>query len=248
MRRASTGLLLAAALLVWAPCAWGRSTTRDGDLEGTATGQIVVTWHGDSGRGCAAAGVCDLSGSIVVKPDLVDVFGAFRPDGRFYPGEATIYSSGPAVVRTRRSNASAAPSICLDLVDAEGVALSPTEQPRGRYTFDVSTAHSFTNGLTTGRCAGPKAKQLETVFPSGVLQAALKGHRSRLMDFTGRKSFTAGPFSGEVVSTLAARLWPYLYDDEDDSSAGGSRPHTRTIRLVSVIFDYRVERMAGSLV
>src|SRR5947208_5951319 len=196
MRRASLGLLLAAALLVWAPCAWARSTSQDGDFEGTASGQIVLTWHGDPARGCAAAGVCDLSGSIVSKPDLVDIYGAFRPDGRFYPGEATLFSTAPAVVRTRRSNPTGASSTCLDLVDAGGVALSPTEQPGGRYTFDLSTAHSFTGGLTTGRCAGPKAKQLETVFPSGVLQAALKGHRSRLLDLTGRRSFTAGPFSG----------------------------------------------------
>jgi hypothetical protein len=248
MRRASIGLLLAAALFVCVPPAWARTSTQEGDFEGRALGDVTITWHGDSARGCAAAGVCGMSGSITFQPDLVDVFGAFRPDGRFYPGEATILSSSPAVVRTRR-DASGTPSVCLDLVDAQGVALSPTEQPGGRYRFDISTAHSFTGGLSSGRCTGPTAKQLETVFPSGLLQASVKGHRSRLIDLTGRKSFTAGPFSGEVVSTVSARLWPYRYDDEgDDGSADSSpRPHTRTIRLLSMDFEYRVASMAGSL-
>jgi len=244
MRRASTGLLLAAALFVWAPGAWARSSAKEGDLEGRATGEITVTWHGDPARGCAAAGVCGLSGSIVLHPDLVDIFGAFRPDGRFYPGEATLYATAPAVVRTRRADSS---SVCLDLVDAQGAALSPTEQPGGRYTFDVSTAHSFTDGLTTGRCAGPKDKQLETVFPSGILQAPLKGHRSRLFDLTGRKSFAAGPFSGEMVSTVATRVWPYLYGDESDDSSSDGSSRTRTLRLLGIAFDYRVESMSGSL-
>jgi hypothetical protein len=250
MRRASIGLLLVAALLVWAPSAWGRSSTKEVDLEGDATGQVTLTWHGDPARGCAAAGVCDVSGSIVFKPGYFDVYGVLRPDGRFYPGAAFVFTSDPAIVQTRRQVGAGPPSACLDLVDADGVTLSPTEQPGGRYSFDVSTAHSYTNGLSTGRCAGPTAKQLETAFPTGLLQTPKKGHRSRLLDLTGRKSFTAGPFSGELVSTVTARLWPEFYGDDEDDSESDSVPdrHRRTLRLLTVEFEYGIQSMAGSLV
>jgi hypothetical protein len=71
-----------------------------------------------------------------------------------------------------------------------------------------------------------------------------------VLDLSGRKPFAAGPFSGEVMSTVSARLWPLFEEDDSgsDSVPDHSNPHTRPIRLLTLEFDYGIKSMAGSLV
>ena len=63
MRRVAIGLALSLALL---PPAFARADTSVSGPEFQAglSGQITYSWHGDPALGCAAAGVCDVSGSL----------------------------------------------------------------------------------------------------------------------------------------------------------------------------------------
>jgi hypothetical protein len=249
MRRASIGLLLAAALFVCAPPAWAKEKSRAAGLEGTPTGEITLTWHGDPARGCAAAGVCDISGSIVVHPDDITVQGVVRPNGRFYPSRAGLLSVNPSVVRVQRQTEGATRHLCTDLVDATELELTPGELPGGRYSFGISNAFSFSDGLSAGRCTGPLPSQLKGVFPTATLQAARKGARTRAFQMSGRQPIAAGPFSGELVSTVNARL--YRFSEESSSSDDGSeRSHRRkphTVRILEVQMSYGLAKVAGSL-
>jgi hypothetical protein len=247
MRRARIALLASAALFAWAPTAWAKADTRDGELIGSGSGQVTLTWHGAPARGGAAAGVCDVSGSLTFQPDEIDINGAFRPDGRFYPADALFFSIDPAVVRVRRQPASGPASICLDLVDVDGLALAPTELPGGRYSFSVSTAGSFAQGFSAGRCMGPTAAELKAVFPSGVLGPPTRGHRSRSFDLTGSRDIAAGPFSGRLESTVTARLAPELENGSDSEPDSLVRGGTRTIRIAAIEYEYRVAGISGSL-
>src|SRR5689334_16239390 len=114
MRRASIGLLLAAALLQWAPSAWA---FRDAESEGRLSGDIVLTWHGDPARGCAAAGLCDVSGSLRYAPDTAFTYGDLAANGRFEPDELDLESGDPTTVRVRRGASSGASGLCLDVED-----------------------------------------------------------------------------------------------------------------------------------
>src|SRR5438034_38481 len=134
MRRASIAVLLAAALLVWAPGALAK--THAVSSFGQVSGEIVVSWHGDPARGCAAAGVCDVSGSLVYRPDSVEVRGRLFDTGRFAPVEADLDSQGPSTVRVRRLTSSGGSALCVDTVDTSSFYLAPRRQGDSRYTFN----------------------------------------------------------------------------------------------------------------
>src|SRR5690349_16837750 len=249
MRRASIGLLLASALFVSAPPAWATSRDREVILDGFGAGEVTLSWHGDPARGCADAGVCDISGSMVLRPEDISINGVVRPNGRFYPASASLFSLDPAVVRVQRRAPDGSPSLCLDLIDATDLALVPTELPGARYSFGISNFASFGDGFSAGRCAGPLPDQLKGVFPTGMLGAPSKRHRWRSFDMSGRQPVAAGPFSGELVSTVQAQLYPSADEESSSGDSGSGRHHpARTVRVAEVDFQYRLANIAGSLV
>src|SRR4051794_15492694 len=60
------GTIAATALAAMAPPA--SAATGGLSMSVRLSGAVVAVWHGDPARGCAAAGVCDVSGSATYRP------------------------------------------------------------------------------------------------------------------------------------------------------------------------------------
>src|SRR5437870_6510674 len=116
MRRA--GLIAATVLAVAIPAAAGaRSAPRFSELDLTASGTIVVTWHGDPARGCAAAGMCGYSGSATL--DTTGGDGTLILSGSRRIEDTSFDLQSAIVVRVRRAAAGGeAGGTCVDVVPA----------------------------------------------------------------------------------------------------------------------------------
>ena len=152
-----------------------------------ATGSLTYTWSGDPARGCAAVGVCGIHGELILFP---------QPTGQNASpgGPVNITLDGSAVTRVIREVGGAALGECAD---ASG-------GPFGAIAFNLPR-HGTTNATvqpppSSGRCAGPTGADL-----AGVSVPVRRTGRSSF-DLTGTRPFTAGPFSGTLVSTV--RLAP----------------------------------------
>src|SRR5436305_7267901 len=109
-RRARTAVSLAGAVLAAvAPAAAARQAIRI-----SASGGIVVTWHGDPAGGCQAKGICGYSGTyaqpLASDSQTIDTFVGSRT---LNPG-IDLSADQPAVVRVRRDGPGG-PGTCVDL-------------------------------------------------------------------------------------------------------------------------------------
>jgi hypothetical protein len=243
MRRASIGLLLAAALLLWAPSAWA---SRSADSEGDPSGGITLTWHGDPARGCAAAGVCEVSGSLVYTPDSVFTYGELLSNGRFEPDELDMESGDPSTVRVRTGNSTSSSGLCLDL-EENSFELDLRRGSGAHYRVGLFSGEGEPDGFSSGRCAGPLAQELATLFPIGSLDAEALGRHSAVLDLSQSRPFVAGPFIGELTSTIRARMPRVEVDDESSSSSDSSKRLLHKRRELILFMEYRVKQGAGSL-
>jgi hypothetical protein len=164
------------------------------------------------------------------------------------PGLLEMDTEGPSVIRVRRDPPDGDAGLCVDTSEDAYLALTPTPLSGGRYRFDLVRSVDPPPDFSGGRCAGPRPNDVKDVFPSGTLDARQLGRRATRLDLSGRKSFVAGPFSGEVVSTLKATF------GRADSGDGGSTFHTRVTHTKRVVIHYldlrltyRIERVDGAL-
>lgn len=240
MRGASIGLLLVTALLAWAPSAWAR----DVDASGETSGDITVSWHGDPTRGCAPAGVCDVSGSLTYRPASADVYGQVY-NGRFHPEELYLTADDPSSIRVHRQTPAGAEGICLDRQDND-FNLELRRQSKDRYRLGLDRQGLASDGFSSGRCTGPVAQELASVFPSGTIDALALLHHSAVLDMRQREPFVAGPFVGELVSTVRSRLGRASTSSETVSGPFDSgRPHKTRELALSLVYD--VAQASGSL-
>jgi hypothetical protein len=96
--------------------------------------------------------------------------------------------------------------------------------------------------LSAGRCAGPLPADFAAALPSAPF-------RIGSMDLRGRTPFAAGPFAGEVVSTLRATAGR-VRRSRSYSGEGISRPSERpgtAPRIISVAATYRVVAARGGV-
>src|SRR5688572_29235916 len=75
-------------------------------------GVVAVVWHGDPARGCAAAGMCGVDGSVTYRPTH-DIDIELGSDGS---GGFGIGDTEPAVVRVRGTTPGSATGGCVDLL------------------------------------------------------------------------------------------------------------------------------------
>jgi hypothetical protein len=173
---------IAAAALATAAPAFGSAVH--------TTGDVVVRWHGDAARGCADVGLCDYSGQMVITP------------WRDADLELTRFSSnitlGQSYLTTRvnragggRCAAASDPDFPLDFELVEG---------------SLGGAAVQSEGLSTGRCGGPLAEDLESSLPRATFSLAELRRKPLRLDLSGTTPFAAGPFSGDVVSTLVVDM------------------------------------------
>ena len=235
VRRCLLGALLLAGLALSAPA----TALADATLQ--PRGALVYTWHGEPGRGCARLGVCGVTGTLIVRPqDGVD---AARVDG------SIIFELGglTATVRVRRSDPGSQ-GTCVD-TGASTNLVSAIDATLGR----SGTLRASVDGPpSSGRCAGPTASDLSHV----VLHGRYTTGRTSHYNLRTVAPFTAGPYSGTLLSTL--QLGPYtgpagsLFSGGGDSTSSGGGSSSgggpgKGYQIEQLELDYRLRLAPATL-
>src|SRR5207302_1009496 len=203
------------------------------------SGSVVATWHGDPARGCAAAGVCSASGSATYRPGFDGMLRVAKNSVGFAGSEA----SEPPIVRVRQG-APNAPIACADVLESIFSPLSFA------YLGDELQVSLEALDLSAGRCAGPRTLDLSHAFPQGKVKTAGLERTGHTIDLAARTRFAAGPFSGDVFSTVRVALGRARSVQANISpdilrlprSPGGER------RYWVLDLEYRIAGAAGTLV
>jgi hypothetical protein len=193
----------------------------------SVTGSLTYAWHGDPARGCAREGLCGVVGAIVFKPDgSTDAFSIGQQI-------QNLDLSGATTVRVRRNS-----------VGSEGSGDCVAVSSYADLSLDFTASGRPIEGgpLSSGRCAGPTSQDLGRV----PLPWKVTGRRLRTIDARGRVPFVAGPFRGELISTILMR------PDRSESSSSGGGPsfigHPPPRRLVEFVdLRYTVSNGPGML-
>jgi hypothetical protein len=208
-----------AVMLVHAAPALARTNQLPSSLTLSASGSLTVTWHGDVARGCAAAGLCGTDGEVILRPST---------------GSEGLGSSGPiselsvalvGTVRVRRVDGQSTPAECVE----------PISEGFGGGLQLVLARHwaaTLQPAPTSGRCAGPLGADLAGL----ALPLGERGGRYPRFDLRGTRAFTAGPFSGQIVSSMDVLTAPATGQSSFSSTSfsgsfpPGSVPRRRILR------------------
>ena len=190
--------VLVAVVVALLAAAAPAAPARDGGGRYAVRGQVVVSWHGAADR-CAAAGVCGVRGTLTVG---VAQRGSYSSDD----AGSSVNSSGGGedpVVRVTRDGAHAT---CVERVGDGFGGVSIRRILGGRGALLLGIGGDLGDGLGAGRCAGPRPADLRPVLPAAKLPLRLVRPVTR--DLSGRRTFAAGAFDGEVVNDLRLTLRP----------------------------------------
>jgi hypothetical protein len=207
-------------------------------------GEMVVAFHGDAATGCAARGVCQYSGTIVVRPrsGLVNAV-TYRRNGRlrhfvfFLVGAPeNAYTTWARVVR---SITGVAAGTCADAESATG-GVSPAS-PSGA-VVRVRLFHPGGSLLQT-RCAGPTDGDLSEAGPGPTIRLSRLLHGRTTLDLSGSQSFASHGFAGTIDSTLRLRLGR----PSSQPPNGNFPPGTKTQRVRTVTEQLSLVRVRGRL-
>lgn len=220
---------LTGSLGVGLPPAAAAGTRRTVTVE--LTGPLTVAWTGDPARGCAAAGLCGVSGDLEMLPSGAE-------SGS--PGEPLDLADSTAVARViQRAPDGAVQSTCVDPVPVD-LSIS-VRRVAGRLRGFVDDAFQ---PMSSGRCAGPTGADLATLS----LPARRVGAHS--YDLSGQTSFGAGPFDVAVTSGIQA----HVRISRGSLGVAPIPPLPRPLKLrfrralrESAVFDYRIDGISGSL-
>ena len=258
MRRSRSLLLglVVPMLLALAPVARAQSSSvvlfgvpggkilSDKSVQITAEGQIVVSFHGDAGTGCATYGLCAYSGTIVERPRT----GAFavlvyRQGGKLRQQLSLALEPGPGQYYTaasvERSIPGQPPGRCADLQSNALDDLSSTPH------HGAVTIRLFNPGGTSlsTRCAGPLDADVAGAVPAVTipLERLIRGRMTVSLSGTG--TFAAHGFAGTVDSTLALVLGKPSKTYSQPQFPSG----TKTTRIRALSERLTLIRLAGNL-
>ncbi|HEX8120444.1 MAG TPA: hypothetical protein VF549_04180 [Solirubrobacteraceae bacterium] len=219
----------------------------------SATGDLAVSWHGDPARGCAEAGVCDIAGSVRLRPEGssggFEGTGGRRGDERAALDSLHVFGAQTAV-RVIRGPLDAPFGACTDTTEASELSFVGTRLPGGRARIVAGSLPGAEegSGFLAGRCAGPITADSTALLPAVEIPLRRLIEGTARMDFTGRGAFASGPFSGEVVSTVVitrhSRRDRELRRPRRPTGRASARPRARPVR---VEVRYRIASLSGTL-
>ena len=193
----------------------------------TLTGSLTFTWTGDQVRGCAAEGLCGITGelSLSIPSGSSESFSG--------PGLVYVQPNLSGAVRVRR---------------VSGGSVTECVEPGDLFvpSLTISFSRKLRSALlqsmwSSGRCAGPLTGEV----PSFRLPARESGGRHPSFDLSGTRSFGAGPFTVTASSTLrlssAVPSAPHSSSTSSSSSFSGSFfPSTHRVRVEYLDLRYRL--------
>lgn len=177
------------------------------DVPVRVSGAIEVSFHGDPAAGCAARGVCAVSGSVSWTPVDAAQFllSVGRQRGRsVYSGSLGFESLAPTNLGSgglTSARVSGPATSCADAVE-NGNEI-PLRIAGGQVTVDLAGG---SGPILQDRCGGPTAGDLSPALTrvSLPLHQLLSGHRT--ITFPASGGFAGGGFAGQVTSSLVLTL------------------------------------------
>ena len=226
------GVLSIAFLLLIAPTAGAGQR-----VEIHPSGALTITWHGDPARGCAEAGVCDLAGSVTLAPDIGGDQVSESPGNSVLAGIGTrsrtrrcASCAARPTIRSGSASTASGPSSCRWATAARG--------PRA--SSSPASACPFSGALPANRCGGPLGADLTRALPAVSVRARDLRRPDVKLDFSGRRPFASGAFSGEVSSALVFRAHVSRVADRIDAGRRPRPVRSRKRRFAAVDLEYRM--------
>ena len=211
-------------------------------LPTSASGELVVSFHGDPATGCARRGLCGYSGTIVLRPGdpTVTVIKSrirrrITYQVSFLPGfgdQATL-----TLAQVQRAGAGAPVGLCADAAQPNSL---PSSTSNGvRVTLALLQRHTSVLGT---RCAGPIDGDVASAARSVVvpIKTLLRGHT--VVAMSGTHGFAANGFAGTVSSTVA------IHVGAPHRQAGGGQPSAKVHYIRAVTETLSVVRQSGQFV
>jgi hypothetical protein len=198
--------LMLFALLALAPVAPAAAATpKSSHYKLTkAHGVVRVTYQGTEAAGCAARGLCGVSGTVTYRfggtprSGEVDLIEVARPFGFGAFGTSAATSSS---VQTPGAAA------CQDRVThrADGFDLVRRSRTRMEFRFHTGMSDSTASFLGT-RCAGPRDADVGIPLVKAILPLEIFRARRLAFSVQGARKFKRGGFQGVADWNLAFRL------------------------------------------
>jgi len=236
-RLAALAGAIAATALLGMPPAGSDAAPPDLRMSLRLSGSVVAVWRGDPARGCAASGVCDVSGSATYRPGFQGSL-EVRSDGFAFGGAD---ASQPPVVRVREGDSGGA-TACADVLESGFTPLGVD------YLGDRLQVSLEQLDLSAGRCAGPRTLDLARAFPRGSIAMRELRRGPGVLDLSARAKFAAGPFSGVLISTVRVALGRARAVRSGGFPRVLRAPGGAAKRYWVLDLSYRVSEVSGALV
>jgi len=176
----------------------------------SVSGSERVDFAGDPSAGCAAHGVCGISGTDIYTPQasktsLADYLSA----GTIAQEGQILFGSGTTTATVTTAGADAP---CTDTVAVH--AATATLERQGNQIRAILheqsaglTALGTNDGVFATHCAGPRAPDLTAGLPNGSFPVAkLKSRTISLELLANNAPFSGGGFAGHVTADLRVTL------------------------------------------
>jgi hypothetical protein len=219
----------------------GATPVSQTSIRATATGQLVVMFHGDAASGCAAHGLCAYRGTTVVRigagGEIVVLKYVHR--GRALYQVATAQQQ-TALTDVTRSAAGSQSGSCADVAQQ---FVSPTFTTRnGLVTVSLVQAGG---SLLASRCAGPLDTDVANASPSVTvpIRTLVRGHQQ--LSLGGHGAFATGGFAGTVDSTIVLHLG--TPKTQKTSASTTFPPGIKTARMRQVTEQLTIARLGGQV-
>jgi len=211
-----------------------------------ASGELVVSFHGDATAGCATYGLCAYAGTILVRPSGGQLgIVTYRRGSRI--AHAAFLGLGPGAMgyttsaRVQRSTPGSPAGTCADAASGIFSSVPIGQSHRGSFTI---RALAPGGSLLQTRCAGPLDGDLAAASPAVAISLARALRGRTTLDLTGTRTFAAHGFAGTITSTLVLKLGK---PSTASSSSPTFPPGIKTQRIRTITEQLSFVRMSGGL-
>lgn len=219
------------------------------------SGHVSLDFHGDEAAGCAAAGLCGVSGTATWDPSGPGSLVAYgyRLHGKRFEGSFLAFGdpatgSPRTTAHVRRTATDGSTGLCADVGSQEFESVA-SEARRGK-SFELGLIGTpgadfpVVENFRT-RCTGPVSADVSDLLPRLLVseRTLRKGHGE--LDFSADRQFSSAGLAGTLHSNVVVHLGRAKDIQEDQSPDPG---HESVRRLRAIDVKYRVERVSGQIV